>query len=320
MGKLVLVLIEMSIEQQEHMRSIAPENQIIFFNAGIKPSKQELQSANVIIGNPGAANIACCKNLEFLQCDSAGVEQYLLPGILPENVVLGNATGAFGDGIAEYMVAVTHLLFRNLHLYRDLQKKHEWKKLDAGKRIYGSTVAVLGPGDIGGSYAKRMKNLGCTVIGIRRTNCERPVYLDEQYTIEELDAVLPRADVVAMAMPSTPQTRNLLNRERIARLKPDSILINVGRGDVLDEQALMHALQEGKLRGAALDVFAKEPLPKDSPLWEIENLIITPHNNGGGSPQQTMDQVPRICIQGYEDYALGRKISTKVNPETGYRE
>lgn len=317
-SKNVLVIYPFTDEQKQELMQIAPQNRYAFHEDLSTVTAEDVKDADIVLGNPSGGYAKQAEHLEFVQLFSAGSESYVKPGVLKKGTVLANASGAYGAGIGEYLVAMTFALFRNLHLYRDHQSDRLWQGCGPSRLVAGSTFLILGPGDIGGSYAQKIKALGGYTIGVRRTAGEKPEFLDEQYTNEALDDLLPRADVVAMALPSTPQTRHLIDRERLERMKPSAYLINVGRGDAIDLDALYHALRNNQIAGAGLDVFEQEPLPKESPLWGLKNLLITPHNNGG-EPIETKDRIAEIILRNYRDFILGNPIQSEVDFQTGYR-
>ena len=230
-------------------------------------TQEDVAWAQVLLGNVPDSYLKGSPRLEWMQTGSAGVEDYVKPGVLGKHTLLTNATGAYGLAISEHMLGTLLELFKKLELYRDAQKDGQWKSQGPVKAVYGSTVLVLGMGDIGGEFGKRCKALGAKVIGVRRSNRQKPDYADEVHLLEDLDQLLPQADVVAVTLPGTEATRGLLNRERIARMKEGAVLLNVGRGYIVDTQALCEALESGHLWGAGLDVTDPEPLPgRSSPV------------------------------------------------------
>ncbi|WP_243122430.1 D-2-hydroxyacid dehydrogenase [Clostridium sp. KNHs216] len=184
--------------------------------------------------------------------------------------------GAYGLAVSEHMLAMLLEIIKRLHTYRDAQKLHVWKGQGKVKSIHGSTVLVLGMGDIGGEFAQKVKALGAYVIGLRRTVAEKPEYADEMHLTAELDSLLPRADIVALCLPATKETDHLFSRERLALLKEGAILLNVGRGTLIDTEALCDTLESGRLFGAGLDVTDPEPLPEGHRLWDIPNAVLLP--------------------------------------------
>ena len=170
-------------------------------------TQEDVDWAQVILGNVPATMLHGSPALEWLQTNSAGVEPYIQPGVLAGDTLLTNATGAYGLAIAEHMLGMLLELFKKLELYRDAQKSGAWQSQGAVKAVYGSTVLVLGMGDIGGEFAARCKALGAKVIGVRRSPRPCPEYADEVHLLEDLDSLLPQADVVAITLPGTDATR-----------------------------------------------------------------------------------------------------------------
>ena len=164
-----------------------------------------------------------------------------------------------------------------------------------------------------------MKALGAYTIGVRRTSHEKPEYLDEQYTLEELDGLLGRADIVAMVLPGGAATNHLMDERRLGLMKKGAYLINVGRGNAIDPEALLKVLKEGKLGGCGLDVTEPEPLPADSPLWDLENLVITPHVAGNFFLPETFERIVRIAGENLAAWANGTEFRNVVDFSTGYK-
>lgn len=282
-------------------------------------AREDVAWAQVILGNVPAGWLGASCALLWLQTNSAGVEAYLQPGVLGEGTRLTNATGAYGLAIAEHMLALTLELFKKLQLYRDAQKEGAWRSLGEVRSLWGATVLVLGMGDIGGEFGKRCKALGARVIGVRRTPRACPDYADEVHTLEDLDSLLPRADVVAVTLPGTPATRGLLGRERLARMKEGAVLLNVGRGCIVDTEALCDALEAGHLGGAGLDVTDPEPLPPDHRLWRIPTAVVTPHISGFYHLRQTHENIVDICVENVKRFQAGVPLRNQVDFSTGYR-
>jgi phosphoglycerate dehydrogenase-like enzyme len=279
---------------------------------------EHIKDADIIIGNPPIKTVRELKNLKWLQLQSAGVGEYADPGILSEDVLLTNASGAYGHAISEHMLGVLLELYKKLHIYRDQQNKSQWSYAGKVRTILGSTALIVGLGDIGGEFAARLKALGAYTIGIKRKASIKPDYLDELHMMDMLEALLPCADIVALSLPETPQTRNIINRDRIQLMKQDAVLINVGRGNAVDTEALCDALVSGRLWGAALDVTDPEPLPKEHRLWSIQNAVITPHVSGGFSLELTFDKIIGICAANLEAYMGGWELSNLVDRSAGY--
>ena len=209
-------------------------------------------------------------------------------------------------------------LQKNLNLYSRNQREHVWKSEGHVRIIEGSRVLVIGLGDIGTAFAQKMKGLGCRTVGIKRREARKPEGVDDLYTLERLERQLPLADIVALCLPGNQDTRHMLNEERIGMLKNNAVVLNVGRGMTLDTEALTRALKEGRIAGACLDVTDPEPLPSDHPLWDMENVILTPHVSGGFTLPETLEKILNICIENLECYLVKRPLRNVVDRKTGY--
>ena len=306
--------------QLEKLCAMLPETEIV--QRGYDSITQaDVDKADVIFGNVPAAMMKEAINLKWLHLSSAGTDGYL--DLIDRGVLLSNGTGAYNDFIAEHMLAFTGALCIRLPEYTAQQRERVWKRGRWAKTIMGSTVMVLGCGNIGTAYAKRIHDLGAYVIGVRRKACECPDGVDEMLGMDEVDAALPRADIVTMIMPNTPETVNFMDERRIALMKDGALLINCGRGNALDADALYDALVSGKLDGVAIDVAYKEPLPEDDKLWTAPNLIITPHVAGGwimgGESTPYMQKtVVEVFMKNLDAYLVGSPLPNTVDPNTGY--
>lgn len=300
--------LEMNFKHQEFVYCLA-EN----------VTKEVIRDAEVILGNLDPAFLQYAEELKWLQLNNAGTEGFC-DGALPKGVMLTNATGAYGLAISEHMIGVLFELQKKLNLYEKNQREHLWKKEGHVQVIEGSRVLVIGLGDIGTAFARKMKALGCRTTGIKRREGRKPEGVDDLYTLECLDRELPKADIVALSLPGNEDTRHILNEERIALLKKNAVVINVGRGITVDTEALTRALQEGRIAGACLDVTDPEPLPPEHPLWEMENVILTPHVSGGYSLPETLERILTICIENLECYVVKRPLRNLIDFRTGYCE
>lgn len=286
-------------------------------NCEIFTDTENVDGADIIIGQfPKNYD---CSHLKLLQSTNAGVEKLL--NTVPENVVITNATGAFGEVIAEYTLAGLLALSRNLFQYRENQKKRLWKSVDGGFMLLDKTALVLGCGNIGRNIALRLNAFGVHTVGIRK-NPVATAGFDEVYGSEKLDILLPTADFIICCLPATPLTNKMLGENQFKLMKQGAVLVNVGRGSVVDEKSLENALLCGKLSGAVLDVFESEPLPENSPLWDMENVLITPHISGPsfGQFKEVERKIAEICAENVKRYLNGTPLLNIVNRKSGYAE
>lgn len=317
MKKNILVLIPVNEKHKQMLEEKAPSS-VFTYETRATVNVAQVQRANIIIGNVAAEMIEGSLNLEWLQLESAGTGTYINDGVMPDNAILTNASGAYGLAISEYMLGVLLELFKNLHVYRDNQAAGNWTYQGSVRSIYKSTALVVGLGDIGGEFAKRMKALGAYTIGIRRRDTSKPEYLDELHMMDSLEALLPRADIVALSLPATNLTEKVINRETLKLMKRDAVIINVGRGNAIDTDALCDALESGQILGAALDVTDPEPLPRDHRIWKIRNAVVTPHVSGGYSLQETHERIVAISAANLEAFMKKKMLENVVDFSAGY--
>jgi phosphoglycerate dehydrogenase-like enzyme len=315
-----IVLFETTPSFREQLTERFKGYEIIFNEGndtgGVDP--KILPDTAVIFGNPSAGFLRLCPHLKWLQLQSAGTDGFV-SGEIGGNALLSNASGGYGHGVSEHMVGLTFELFKKLHLYRDEQNKGLWQPRGQVKSIQGAVVLVVGLGDIGGGYARRMKALGSYIIGIRRTPRPKPDYADELYLTDQLDQVLPRADITAVIVPGVKETEGIINRQRLAKMKKGAVIINGGRGSAIDTEALCDALESGALGGAGLDVTDPEPLPPGHRLWKIENAVITPHVAGGRNMPETSQYIMELNLENASRFIKGEPLKSLVDIETGYR-
>jgi len=310
----ILVLVKTNEAHRRQLREAAPEARFCWHDE--TPDEEFLSRVEVVLGNPSAALLQKLPGVKLVQLESAGVPPHVRS--LPQSIALTNASGAFGPAIAEHSLGVVLALMKKLHLYRDHQSRGLWANRGMVGCLSGSRVLVVGLGDLGLCFARMVHALGCSVTGIKRTSCAPMEGVDAVYTLEDLDAQLPQADIVFLSLPDTPATSGLFGRERIGRMKRGAMLINVGRGSAVDLEALCDAVEGGALSGAGLDVTAPEPLPENHRAWKVENLFITPHVSGGLYMQATHDRVITICEENLRRFRSGHPLSNIVNRAEGY--
>lgn len=288
---------------------------------GIRVRYEELFDADVILGTPAPDRICGLQKLKWVQSTSAGVDEYMKHKRLFFGRTLTTASGAFGRSISEYVLAMALALMKQLPLYRDDQKAERFA--DEGRQFspYGKRLLVFGCGDIGCSAAKIFAPFGCHAVGVCRNPQVSREAFEKTVCLAEAEAFLPQADVIVCALPDTAETRGWFHYERLKRLKPEAILINVGRGSFIDTDALSRALSEGVLYGAALDVTDPEPLPPGHPLWQTPNCLITPHVSGRGFDHltETTEKIIGICRENLLRYAEGRPLMNQVDLDLEYR-
>jgi phosphoglycerate dehydrogenase-like enzyme len=317
----VLVLVKTDQTFREKFSLIFPDKNVIYHeDINLDDLNDDLfEKTEVVVGNPDVKDIDRFPNLVWMQMQSNGPDKYL-KAMKGSGVVLTNSAGAYGGILSEHMIGFVFVLYKKLHLYRDLQGQCLWKHMGTVKSVAGSVLLIVGLGDTGRAFAAKMKALGCYVIGVRRMVNEKPSYVDELVMADCLDDVLPRADIVTLCLPRTPETDGLFGRRRFSLMKHGAILINGGRGSTVDTEALCDVLESGRLLGAGLDVVDPEPLPPDHRLWKMKNLVLTPHVVNSFTMSETYAAVLDIILDNAERYAEGKPLRNVIDFETGYRE
>ena len=250
--------------------------------------------------------------LRWLQTMGAGVEWALVPN-LPPRVVVTRAPGVFGPWMAEYVLGWCLWVTQRITAYRDAQRRREWIQHVPPERLAGKTLAIVGLGDIGRVVARAARGLGMRVIGVTRSG-RRVAGVERVYPPRALGRALGAADFVVIILPLNERTRGLIGDAELAVMRPTAWLLNIGRGPVIDEAALLRALERRTIAGAVLDVFAKEPLPPDHPLWAVDNAVITPHISGPSTPEE----LAPVFNDNLARYLAGRPLRHVVDRRRGY--
>lgn len=217
-------------------------------------------------------------NLKYIQLTSAGFDRVPMDYIRQQGITIHNARDVYSIPMAEYALGGVLQLYKQFAYFRENQKAHRWEKHRGLLELSGKTVCIVGCGSVGSECARRFSAFGCRVTGIATSGRMQP-YFDAVRGMDALDTMLAEADIVILSLPLTEDTRHLMNGERFASMKPGAVLVNIARGGIVDTAALEAALKRGSLSGAVLDVFEEEPLGQNSPLWDMENVIVTPHNS-----------------------------------------
>ena len=255
--------------------------------------------------------------LRWVHARSAGLDRVLVPEVVAHPAVLTNGRGAFGPALAEFVLASLLFFAKDLRRLVAQQAAGAWEPFDM-ERLEGRTGGIVGYGDIGRAVAARLRPLGVEILALRR----RPelsrgdALASETVPAGRLLDLMARSDDVVVTAPLTPETRGLVGREAIAAMKRTALLVNVGRGPVVDEGALVEALQQNRIRGAALDVFETEPLPPESALWRLPNVLLSPHC--ADHVPGWVDEAMRVFLRQLERFRLGEPLLNVVDKAAGY--
>lgn len=313
----ILVVIPVQQRHKDKLEQVAPGCNFRYIPVN-DVTEADIADANIIIGNVPAGKIHASEKLEWIQLNSAGAEPYIKPGVLAEKTALTNATGAYSKAVAEHCFAATLMLQKKLHLYRDHQSLLEWADEGTVTSMSDATVLVVGLGDIGLHYARLCKAMGAHTIGVKRRPGRCPEGVDELFLTEELDSVLPRADVVVSFLPAMPSTYHIYTEERFAAMKDSALFVNGGRGNAVSSDVLDSAVRNGLIRAAAVDVTEPEPLPAGHPLWKNPNVVLTPHISGQYHLPETFERIVNIAASNLEAFLNGKPMKNAIDFTTGY--
>lgn len=258
------------------------------------------------------------QNLRWIHLASAGIDGALPSAVFQSDIQITCSKGLHQDPMAETAFAMILSLTRGLHHARDLQKENRWAfdivSHNAGTLV-GKTLGIIGAGNIGQAIAKRAKAFGLKVVGINQSG-RKVSGFTEIRSMSNLSWLLKLSDIIVLTLPLTDKSRNLIGPRQFAQMKDNALLINIARGRIVNQEALMSAILDGKLGGAGLDVFTEEPLPEDSPLWTMPNVIITPHI--GGVVPDLYEKVTNLFIENLGRYLAGKPLQGIVNKQKGY--
>jgi phosphoglycerate dehydrogenase-like enzyme len=259
------------------------------------------------------------KSVKWIHSLSAGVEKFIIPEFIESPVPLTNARGVFKRSLADFAILGILYFVKKVRLMIENQRNHKWASFNVGW-VPDTVVGILGYGEIGRECALLAKALGMKIHAVRRNpdRSQKDPLLERVFSSAQLNEMLRDVDVVIAAAPLTDETRHMLSNAQFSAMKPSGIVINVGRGPVIDEAALIEALQSKKIAGAALDVFEEEPLPPESPLWDMENVLISPHCTDRTENPDWLDLSMQFFVENFERYQKGEPLENAVDKRAGY--
>src|SRR5208337_3081188 len=286
------------------------------------PDYKRVDEEIVVAWSIRPEQIVAAKKLRWIHSPAAAVNQLMFPELVNSDIVLTNAREVHGPVVAEHVIALIFALAKKIPGSTHLQEQHVWgqqilwDELPRIREVAGSTLGIIGLGSIGRAVVKSAKALGMRVIAVREHPEKGSEGADAVFGPAKIDEIFRQADYVVLAAPVTDSTKAIANAERLALMKPGACLINVGRGPLVDEPALVDALRAGKIGGAALDVFPKEPLPADSPLWDAPNLLITPHT--AALTDRLWDRHYALFSENLRRYLNDQPLLAVVDKRKGY--
>lgn len=301
-----------------YLREQFPEFEFLSYPRNAKVPDEVLARAEVLMNYGDKSQIAPAKNVRYIHTISAGIDGYIdeVDRCHGSALPVTNGAGVYSDAVGEHVIA---LLLAVVHgvvpSVRNMAEK-QWPAIPMLGNVNGKTIAVLGTGDIGNNAARICAAMGARVLGFKLHACEPFPPYSEIYTGDDgLDALLPQADAVLVCLPGSPFTKDMLDARRIGLMKAGSVLVNIGRGSIVNTEALMEALRSGHIAAAGLDVTNPEPLPPDHPLWDCPNVLITPHISGLGASKQKHAE---WFAENLRAYLEGRPQPGAVNREMKY--
>ena len=257
-----------------------------------------------------------CRNVSWVHSRSAGLDRILFPELVDSSVPLTNGSGVFSPSLGEFALAAILYFAKDFRRMLRNQEAGRWEQFDVDE-ISGQTVGIVGYGDIGRAVAIRVNAMGMKVLALKRHAPASPDPLvDRFYTSSELHSMLAKCDFVVAATPLTPETRHMISDAAFAAMKPNAVVINIGRGPVIDQAALVRALTQNRIKGAALDVFEQEPIPAGDPIYKLENVLISPHC--ADHTRDWLDRAMQFFLEQYERFSSGQPLANVVEKHLGY--
>tara|TARA_Y100001949_G_C15983546_1_gene329476 strand:- start:1210 stop:2181 length:972 start_codon:yes stop_codon:yes gene_type:complete len=279
-------------------------------------AKLELGNADAAFGTMTPDLIACAPNLRWLQAPAAAPDAgYYFDELIAHETKVTNFREIYNDHISVQILTYILSFTKHSHLYRDFQREREWHPLDAPHHeifLPESTVLIIGIGGIGTETARLCKAIGIKVIGIDARREEKPEWVDDMFGPKSLEDQLPKADFVVLTIPHTPETEGLMDSSKFTLMKDSALFINIGRGMTTKLDDLNAALRSGSIAGAALDVYENEPLPRDHPLWDAPNTILTPHIAAQGG-RHLAERRYEIVLENFRNFSTGKPLRNEVD-------
>lgn len=315
MDKIRILVGSRQAPEIEAMLSDVPENVEVSFLPHGEPLRAHIADVDILFGHIGEDAMSEANTLRWAHQPHAGVEGFMYPAFKASDVVLTNCRGLYGTQIAEHAFALLLSLTRHIPIQLEFMRTKHWERTQCIE-LAGMTMGILGLGGIGRAIATRARAFEFEVVAADVESIDKPDTVTELYDLDGLMPFLAQSNILMVCCPSTPETHKLLSHPQFNHMPNDSYVVNVSRGKVIDEEALIAALRSGKLAGAGLDVTYTEPCPPDNPLWEQENVILTSHS--AGASQHIRRRAMQLFIDNLHRYIVGEPLVNVVDKTKGY--
>ena len=312
--KALITMITPTPAIKETLAELEPYADIKFLNEG-EQLTDYLDDLEVFYGTLEEKDFDKAKKLKWLQTNSTGVDHVMYPAFKNSNIILTNTGRSITTIVAEHAVTMLFALARNLHHQRDMMKEHKWE-IVCGREIGNMTVGILGFGKIGSEIAKRAKAFAKEIHVLDVRPLVDHENIDKLYSLENINEFLSNCDGVICSLPLTPQTDNLISEKEFKVMRNDAYLINISRGEIVNEQALLNALRNGEIAGAGVDVLEKEPCHPESSLWDEPNLLLTPHSAGYCESLELRKM--KQFVANFKQYIENKSIQGCINKTNGW--
>ena len=312
----ILITAEINPDQQKQIESISEDLTIVNPNTSDE-TLREIENADIVFGGFNRSLFENAKQLKWVQVWAAGVDGILFKEFVESDIILTSAKGYVGTHLADQAWALILGLIRGIgRSVRERTWDNKMSIRDETWELCDRTLGIVGLGGTGIEVARRAKAFDMQVVAVDPETVEAPTFIHEVWKMDRFNELLTDSDIVCICAPLTPETEGMFNDSAFELMKPNALIINVTRGKIIDEQALLRALKNGYIGGAGLDVTPVEPLPQDSPLWDMPNVIITPHV-AGGSPIR-MDRTVDLFCDNLERYLVGKPLLSIIDKQKGY--
>jgi len=308
----ILSQVDLSNEEVQRLKSVVSDLDVVVA-PGEEQEIKEVVDADIFFGRIPRSVFIAGKKLKWVQVFGAGVETQFFSEMTQSDVILCNTSGAYNQTMADQAFALILGISRGVAMFERNRPKKIWGRTGMLRQLGGQTLGIIGLGNIGSEIARRGKAFGMKVIAADVRDMACPDFVDQLCNLNNLDDVLKNADYMVLIVPLTDKTKGMIGAKEFSKMKPTAYFINVARGPLVDESALINALKTGVIAGAGLDVFAVEPLPQDSELWDMENVVMTPHI-GGLSPE-TRSVSFEIFFDNFKKFVKGEPLSCVVDKQ-----